>query len=181
MPRKRWKNCHPRLRKGRSVLQDLSRAGSRFSRGAVAGNHPQHFFDPNWVQSSIGSKETLLSIRSGIATQWDRKSADDDLLQLGPWRIRKQLWILDRSWRKLQVILGRGRPISNIFGAKAHANVLKGTSFNGLQIQLDTSWPHPKFRQPRRCRMPCTINNNSIVTCIRSGGTRVSSPDFFFE
>ena len=34
---------------------------------------------------------------------------------------------LDRSWRKLQVILRRGRPTSIIFGAKAHANVLKAT------------------------------------------------------
>ena len=34
---------------------------------------------------------------------------------------------LDRSWRKLQVILRRGRPIPNIFRAKTHVNVLKGT------------------------------------------------------
>ena len=33
----------------------------------------------------------------------------------------------DRSWRKLRLILRRGRQSSNIFGAKAHANVLKGT------------------------------------------------------
>ena len=38
LPRKRWKICLPRLRMGRSVLQDLSRAVSRFSRGPVAGN-----------------------------------------------------------------------------------------------------------------------------------------------
>ena len=36
----------PRLRVNRSFLQDLSRAVSRFSRGPVAGNHRQHFFDP---------------------------------------------------------------------------------------------------------------------------------------
>ena len=36
----------PRLRMNRSVLQDLSRAVSRFSRGPVAGSHRQHFFDP---------------------------------------------------------------------------------------------------------------------------------------
>ena len=29
-----------------SFLQDLSRAVPRFSRGPVAGNHRQHFFDP---------------------------------------------------------------------------------------------------------------------------------------
>ena len=37
----------PRLRMSRSFLQHLSRAAvSRFSRGPVAGNHRQHFFDP---------------------------------------------------------------------------------------------------------------------------------------
>ena len=36
----------PRLRMSRNFLQDLSRAVSRFSRGPVAGNHRQHFFDP---------------------------------------------------------------------------------------------------------------------------------------
>ena len=32
-------------RMNRRFLQDISRAVSRFSRGAVAGNHRQHFFD----------------------------------------------------------------------------------------------------------------------------------------
>ena len=73
------------------------------------------------LQSPIGAKKT---IRSGIVTQLDRKSADGDFLQLGPWRSGKQLWIdLGES---SQVILKRGRPIFNIFGVKAHANVLKG-------------------------------------------------------
>ena len=36
----------PGLKMSRSFLQDLSRAVSRFSRGPVAGNHRQHFFDP---------------------------------------------------------------------------------------------------------------------------------------
>ena len=40
--------------------------------------------------------------------------------------MEKQETALDRSWRKLRLILRRGRPISNSFGAKAHANVLKG-------------------------------------------------------
>ena len=35
-----------RLRMTWSFLQDLSRAVPRFSRGPVAGNHRQHFFDP---------------------------------------------------------------------------------------------------------------------------------------
>ena len=34
--------------------------------------------------------------------------------------LEKRETALDRSWRKLQVILRRGRPISKIFGANAH-------------------------------------------------------------
>ena len=41
--------------------------------------------------------------------------------------MEKQETALDRSWRKLRLILRRGRPISNVFGAKARANVQKGT------------------------------------------------------
>ena len=36
----------PRLRMSRSFLQDIFRTVSLFSRGSVAGNHRQHFFDP---------------------------------------------------------------------------------------------------------------------------------------
>ena len=77
-------------------------------------NHRQRFFDPTELQSPIGSPS------------WIKKSADGDFLQLGPWKSVKQLWI-DRSSRKLQLILRRGRSISKISEAKAHANVLKGT------------------------------------------------------
>ena len=111
---KMLKICHPCLRMTWSFLQDLSRAVSRFSRGPVAGNHRQHAFDSTGLQSPIGSPS------------WIKKSADGDFLQLGPWKSVKQLWI-DRSSRKLQLILRRGRAISKISEAKAHANVLKGT------------------------------------------------------
>ena len=37
--------------------------------------------------------QCFFSTRSGIVTQLDRKSADGDFLQLGPWRSWKQLWI----------------------------------------------------------------------------------------
>ena len=60
----------PRLRMSRSFLQNLSRAGSRFSRDPVAGHHRQHSFDPTVgqvrLQSPIGSK-----IRSGIVFAFD--------------------------------------------------------------------------------------------------------------
>ena len=42
-------------------------------------------------------------------------------------RLKKRETALDRSWRKLRLIPRRGRPISNIFGSKTHANVVKGT------------------------------------------------------
>ena len=45
------------------------------------------------LQSPIGSKRTFFSIRSGIMAQLDRKRADGDFLQLGPWRNGEQLWI----------------------------------------------------------------------------------------
>ena len=74
-------------------------------------------------------RKNVFSIRSEILivfdTQLDRNSADRDFLQLGPWRSGKQLWT--DPGRKLQLIRRRGRPISNVFGAKAHANVPKGT------------------------------------------------------
>ena len=44
---------------------------------------------------------------------------------IGP--LEKRQTALDRSWRKLRVILRRGRSISDIFGANVHANVLKAT------------------------------------------------------
>ena len=46
-----------RLRMSRSFLQDICRAASRFSRGPVAGNHRQHFFD------SIGSNTITIPDR----------------------------------------------------------------------------------------------------------------------
>ena len=51
----------PRLRMSRSFLQDLSRAVSCFSRGAVAVNHRQRFsiqLGQKRLQSCIGSKKT---------------------------------------------------------------------------------------------------------------------------
>ena len=82
----------PRLRTSRSVLQDLSRAVSRLSRGPVEVDHRQDFFDPT------GSNTITIVHR----TEKDgrRETA------------------LDRPWRKLRLILRPGRPISNIFGAK---------------------------------------------------------------
>ena len=41
--------------------------------------------------------------------------------------LEKRETALDRSWRKLQVILRQGWQIFNIFGAKAHASVLQSS------------------------------------------------------
>ena len=91
------------------------------------------------LQSLIGSKKcdgdflqplTRVTFRLWIATP--KRDYTDKLLYhqalfpaTGP--LEKRETALDRSWRKLHVILRRRRLISNIFGAKAHANVLKGT------------------------------------------------------
>ena len=85
-------------------------------------------FRSNWVKYDYNPRsdqKNVFPIQLGIATQLDRKSADGDSLQLGPWT--SGITALGRPWRKLQVILRRWRPISNILGAKAHVNVLKGT------------------------------------------------------
>ena len=101
----------PRLRMACSFLQDLSRAVPRFYRGPVAGSRRQHFFDPTGLQIAtvfypVGSKKYW---------RWFPATGPLEKLETG----------LDRSWRKLQVILRPRRPNSNIFGANAHANVLK--------------------------------------------------------
>ena len=99
LPRKYWKIGLARLRVSRSFLQDLSRAVSRFSRGPVAGNHRQHFFDPTGSNTiTFPDRICPPNIRTdrrlySYLTQLHRKSVDGDFPQLGPWRSTKQLWI----------------------------------------------------------------------------------------
>ena len=114
-----------------SFLQELSRAVSRFSRGAVAGNHEITVstfsiqLGQIRLQSPIGSKKAIISIRSGIVTQLDRKSADGDFLQLGPWRSGKQLWIdLEKTPSTSQA---RKTIFLHFRGRRSYANVLRGT------------------------------------------------------
>ena len=67
-----------RLRMSRSFLQGLCRAVSRMSRGAIAGNHQQHFFDPigsNMIGDRI-EKNVIFSIRSGIVIVLGRLLCD---------------------------------------------------------------------------------------------------------
>ena len=66
---------------------DLSRAVSRFSRGSVAGNHRQHLlFQSNWVKYDY----------STIVHRIEKTVA---------WPLEKRDTALDRSWRKLRLIL----------------------------------------------------------------------------
>ena len=123
------RNWSPSLQnKSEFSPRSISRAVSRFSRGPVEGNHRLHFSDPTGLQSPIGSKKTFFSIRSAIVIVFDPVGSQKCwrwFPATGP--MEKRETAPDRPWRKLQVILRRVRPISNIFGAKAHANVRKGT------------------------------------------------------
>ena len=129
------------------------------SSGAQLQENAVSTFLSNWVKydynlrSDNRSKKTFFSIRWSIVTQLDRKSADGDFLQLGRWRSWKQLWT--DLGETSQVILRRGRPNSNIFGANIHANVLKGTFSTdcksnciriGLQVIVaEECWPNLNF------------------------------------
>ena len=102
-------------------------------KGLSSWKSPPTLFRPNWVKYYYNlrwDRKNVFSNRSGIVTQLDRKSADGDFLQLGHWTSVKQLWIeLGETPNRLS----RGRPISNTFGANAHANVLKGTFLTGCK------------------------------------------------
>ena len=115
----------PRLRMTWSFLQDLSRAVSRFPRGPVAGYHRQHCFDPTGsntitIVHRIEKKSFFRSNREmnvkSYLTQFGSKNSWLWYPATGP--LEKRETALDRSWRKLRLILRRGRPISNISGQK---------------------------------------------------------------
>ena len=97
LPRKCWKFGLPRRRMTWNFLQDLSGAVPGFFGGPVAGNHRQHLLDPTGSNTITIphriEKKRFFSIRSGMVTQFDRKSVDGDFLQLGPRRSGEQLWI----------------------------------------------------------------------------------------
>ena len=101
------------------------------------------------------------SQKNGIVTQLDRKSGDGDFLQItGPLETLETA--LGRSWRKLQVILRRGRPTSNIFGANAHTcERAEMYFFNGLQIQLHTA--HVQYCSEKKCTCHAKKLNSVLV------------------
>ena len=120
----------------------ISRAASRVSRGPVAGNHRQHFFDPsvsNTITINRPSDRNRRFFRS-----------DRECNRIWPSWIEKVLAVIScnwghgeagnssgyRSWRKLRLILKWGRRTSNNFGPKTRAN--------GLRIQLHRNWPRKK-------------------------------------
>ena len=81
-------------------------------------------------------------------------------MHLGPWRSGKQL-LVDLG-RKVPLILRRGRPISNIFAANAHANILKrvcstDSKSNCISIGLR------KINKRGRCKIICTKSGHLII------------------
>ena len=127
LPRKCWKFGLPRRRMTWNFLQDLSGAVPGFFGGPVAGNHRQHFFDrtglPYDNNPPSDRKKTFFFDPMGdcyrMVTQFDRKSADDDFLQLGPRRSREQPRI--DLGENSKSFCGEEDRISSIFGAKVRA------------------------------------------------------------
>ena len=120
------------LRMSRSFLQDRIQSYFPLPEGPSCRKSPSARFSIQLgqirSQSSIRSKITFFSILSGIVILFDPVGSQKCwrwFPATGP--LEKRETALDRSWRKLQFILNRGKPISNILGSKAHANVLNGT------------------------------------------------------
>ena len=100
----------------------LSRAVSRLSRGPVAGNRRQHFFDPT-ASNTITTPDRIG--KNVISIPWTIAIVFDPVGSKKCWRwfpvtgpLEKREAALGRSWRKLRLILRRGRPIADMFGAK---------------------------------------------------------------
>ena len=115
----------PRLRMSRSFLQIYSELFPA-TRGTQLQEITAIFFSIPLgqipLQLSIGSKN-FFSIRSGVLTVFDPVGSKKCwwwFFATGP--LEKRETASDRSWRKPWLIVGRGRPASNIFGANAHAN-----------------------------------------------------------
>ena len=76
------------------------------------------------LQSSIGSEKNVVFDPIGecnrILTSWIEKVLTVISWNWGPVKAETAL---DRSWRRLRLILRRGRSISNIFGSKAHMDM----------------------------------------------------------
>ena len=83
----------------------------------------------NWAPGKAGNASgQIFSIWRAILIAFDpvgSKKCWRWFPATGP--LEKRETALDRSWRKLQFILRRGKLISTIFEANVHANVLKGT------------------------------------------------------
>ena len=93
-----------------------SRAVSRFSRGPVAGHHRRRFFDPtvsNTIAIPDRIEKKLFSLRSGIATHLDRKSADGDFLQLGPSHVNVVKGTFSTDRKSNCIIIGLRTTITN--------------------------------------------------------------------
>ena len=137
-----------RLRMTWSFRQYLSGAVSRFSGGPVAKKitvsafsiqlsyNPRSDFDPIGICNRVwpGWIEKVLTVKVFFSIRSEMKIVFGKARSKKCWRwfpatgpLEKLETALDRYWRKLLDILMRGIPISNVFGAKGHANVLKVT------------------------------------------------------
>ena len=158
----------PRLGMSRSFLQELSRAVSRSSRGPVAGNHPEHFFDPTGsskITTPDRIENNVFSIRSGFVTQLDRRSADADFLQLGPWRSGKQLWIYIGQ----SCVHSEARKANfHHFRGKSLCERIEMYFFNGMKIQLHKNWPNIFFIKIMKnvsCEHDRCVVETQLTTC----------------
>ena len=99
--------------------------------GSSCRKPPSALFRSNWVKYDYDCPSYRKKL---FSTRWTIVIVFDPVGSKKCWRwspatgpLKKRETAVDRSWRKLQLILRRGRPISKIFGASVHANVLKGT------------------------------------------------------
>ena len=105
-----------RFRMTWTFLQDLSRAVSRFSRCLFAGNHLRCFsiqLGQIRLQSPIGMKKTYFPIRSLIVIVFNPVGSEKyRRLFLATGHLKKRETALDRSWRRVQIVLRRETAVS---------------------------------------------------------------------
>ena len=96
-------------------------------------------------ESELSSRSIWEQIPASPCAQLQKITVSTFSMQLGQIRLQSPIaseaTALDRSWRKLRLILRRGRPISIWGGGKTSYARTEKNYFNGLQIQLHHNWP----------------------------------------
>ena len=135
-----------------SFPQDLSRAVSRCSRGPVAGNHRQHFFDPAGLQSHTGPVEgnhlSTFSIHLGYNPMPDKKtlfSIRSEIVMVFDPAGSKKCW----RWfpatgplEKLEAALGRswGENSKLLWGEEDQFETFSGQKLMPTYWKVSTDW-----------------------------------------